>query len=253
MAGPGASRPRPGTGRYRLIEPTVEGNKRAAQRAAAELVAEVDRGKAQPGRGTVSDLLALWMTHIEVQGRAPSTLVRYRSAINANIVPALGHVRVSKLTATQLDAFYAALLKRGLHPLSVRKCHAILSAALHQGVRWGWLERNPIDRTSPPAAQSKEIVPPTIEEVRRLLELCEESHADLGSLIYAAVTTGCRRGELCDLRWGDIDFDNATLVVARSISDVPGDVSVKDTKTHQSRRLALDASTIEVLRRQLFR
>ncbi|MDP9420243.1 MAG: site-specific integrase [Actinomycetota bacterium] len=240
----------PVTGRYRYVSRTVEGNKRAAQRAAADLVVSVERGQVQPGRGTVAKLLEQWMAHIEVQGRAASTLVRYRSAIKVNIVPAIGHLQVPKLTGADLDAFYASLLRRGLNPLSVRKCHAILSAALHQAVRWGWLERSPIARCSPPSAPSKEIVPPTVEEVRRLLELCEKSHADLGSLIYAAVTTGCRRGELCALRWDDVDFEKATLVVARSISDVPGDVSVKDTKTHQARRLALDPSTIEVLLRQ---
>ncbi len=238
------------TGRYKLVERTVEGNKRAAQRAAAELVALVERGGFQPARGSLSELLEQWMTHIEARGRAPSTLVRYRSAIRANIAPALGHMPVSKLTAADLDTFYNVLLKRGLHPLTVRKCHAILSAALRQAVRWGYLDRSPIDRTSPPSSRSREIVPPTIDEVRRLLQLCETTHADLGSLIYVAVTTGCRRGELCALRWDDVDFEKATLVVARSISDVPGDVSVKDTKTHQARRLALDPSTIKVLLRQ---
>lgn len=39
------------------------------------------------------------------------------------------------------------------------------------------------------------------------------------------------------ISWGDIHLVKATHVVARSISDVPGDVSVKDTKTHQCRRL----------------
>lgn len=239
----------PLTGRYRLVERTVEGTKRAAQRAAAELVTQLERGEVQAASGSVADLLDKWMAHLEMRGRAPSTLVRYRSAINVNIKPALGHVRVSKLTAAELDTFYAALLKRGLNPLSVRKCHAILSAALRQAMRWGWLDRSPTDRTSPPSAKAREIVPPTIAEVRKLLDVCERSNADLASLIHVAVTTGCRRGELCGLRWGDVDFDAATLVVARSISDVPGDVSVKETKTHQTRRLALDASTVEVLRR----
>jgi len=89
-----------------------------------------------------------------------------------------------------------------------------------------------------------------VAEVRTLLGLCDGTHDDLGSLIYVAVTTGCRRGELCGLRWSDIDLARSTLVVARAISDVPGEVSVKDTKTHRSRRLALDPSTVEVLRRQ---
>ncbi len=240
----------PLTGRYRYVSRTVEGGKRAAQRAAAELAIAVERGQVRPGRESMAELLEKWMAHLEVQGRAPATLVRYRSAIRANILPALGHVEVVKLTAADLDAFYSSLLSRGLKPLSVRKCHAILSTALRQAVRWGWLERSPIDRTSPPSSRSREIVPPTIVEVRSLLDACERSNSDLASLIYVAVTTGCRRGELCGLRWADVDLDGGTLVVARSISDVPGSVSVKETKTHQTRRLALDQSTVEVLRRQ---
>jgi integrase len=83
-----------------------------------------------------------------------------------------------------------------------------------------------------------------------MLDACDESNPDLGSLIYLALTTACRRGELCGLGWGDVDLDKATLVVARSISDASGEVIVKGTKTHQARRIALDPSTVEVLRRQ---
>lgn len=243
----------PATGRYRYVSRTVEGGKRAAQLAAAELALAVERGHVRPVRGSLAELLEKWMAHLEVQGRAPATLVRYRSAIAANIVPALGHIDVVKLSASDLDAFYASLLARGLKPLSVRKCHAILSASLRQAVRWGWIERSPVDRASPPSARSREIVPPTIAEIRRILDACERSNSDLAGLIYVAVTTGCRRGELCGLRWTDVDLDGATLVVARSISDTPGRIEEKETKTHQTRRLALDASTVEVLRRHLGR
>ena len=71
----------------------------------------------------------------------------------------------------------------------------------------------------------------------------------LTSLIYAAATTGARRGELCGLRWTDVDFETATLTISRSISDAGRMVAVKDTKTHQARRMALDTGTIAVLRR----
>jgi integrase len=81
-----------------------------------------------------------------------------------------------------------------------------------------------------------------------LLGACRADHPELGSLIYLAATTGCRRGELCRLRWNDVDFDDATLTVVRSISDAGRQVSVKDTKTHQARRIALDPSTLDVLR-----
>lgn len=239
----------PGTGRYRYAHKTVEGSKRVAQRAADELAAEVQHGMHLAARGTVAALLEKWMLHLETQDRAPSTMIRYRSAIDVRIVPALGSIELTKLTAADLDAFYGALLKQGLHPFSVRKCHAVLSAALHQAEEWGLIDRNPIVRSSPPPARQREIVPPTINEVRQLIVECERFNPDLARLFMVAATTGCRRGELCGLQWGDIDFEKATMVVARSISDTPGNVVVKDTKTHAARRMALDPMTVELLRR----
>ncbi|MHB8498724.1 MAG: tyrosine-type recombinase/integrase [Acidimicrobiales bacterium] len=59
-------------------------------------------------------------------------------------------------------------------------------------------------------------MPPTIEEVRQLIVECEQFNPDLARLFTLAATTGFRRGELRELHWGDIDFDNATMVVARS-------------------------------------
>lgn len=238
------------TGRYRYLHRDVVGTKRDAQRAAAQLVADVDHGLHQGSRRyTVAELMDRWMDHTETQGRAPSTQTRNRSVIRRNITPHLGTARIDRLGPADLDRFYAALRKSGLKPLTIRKVHAVLGAALHQAVKWGWIDRNPADRASPPTAHAKEIVPPSLAEVRLLLDECDDSNPDLGSLIYVALTSGCRRGELCGLQWDDVDWEKGTLRVARSISDVPGDVSVKDTKTHATRKIALDPSTIEVLRR----
>ena len=238
----------PTTGRYRYVMRQVHGTKRDAQRVADTLASEVARGgHRQSGKRTVSELLEEWMAHLEGQGRAASTLVRYRSAIKSNIVPRLGDVDITKLEPAQIDAFYSKLVASGLTPLSVRKSHAILSAAFHQAVRWGWLDRNPVDRSSPPSARPKEIRPPSIDQLRQLIQACLDDHEDLGTLVYVAATTGARRGELCGLRWSDLDLVTGSVTIARSISDAGSVVAVKGTKTHQVRRLALDPSTIAVL------
>jgi len=239
----------PLTRRWRYITRTVRGGKREAQRAAAELVAEIERGLAPTVRGTVAQLLDQWMAHVEAQGRSPSTLMANRSCIRANIVPALGHLQLSELRAADIDALYARLLAKGLSTLTVRKCHAILSASCRQAVRWGWLDRSPVERATPPSTIGREVVPPTIGEVRTLIRAAEGTNPDLATLIYVAATTGCRRGELCGLRWSDIDLEDETVVIRRAIGDADGKTYVKGTKTHQARRIALDPSTVEVLRR----
>jgi integrase len=242
----------PATGKYEYATKWVHGTKRDAQRAAAALVAEVERGshRTQPGRHSVAELLDEWMAHIEAQGRAATTMARYRSAISANIKPHLGSLAVNKVGPADLDRFYGKLTKAGLGPLSVRKSHAILSAAFNQAVKWGWLDVNPVLRASPPSTRGGEIHPPSREELQQLLEACADSHEELGSLIFVAATSGARRGELCGLRWSDLDLDLATMTISRSISDAGREVAVKDTKTHQARRIALDAATVSVLQSQ---
>jgi integrase len=127
----------PRTGRYQYVTRWAHGTKRDAQNAAAALVIEVQRGShRQTGRHTVSELLEGWMEHIEGQGRAASTLARYRSAISANIKPKIGNLTVNKVGPADLDGFYSQLAKAGLRPLSIRKNHAILSAAFNQAVKW---------------------------------------------------------------------------------------------------------------------
>jgi integrase len=70
---------------------------------------------------------------------------------------------------------------------------------------------------------------------------------DLGPLVWLAMATGARRGELCALRWQHVDTGQGVLVVRASIAQVDGEVWEKDTKPHQRRHIALDNVTIAVL------
>ena len=128
-------------------------------------------------------------------------------------------MQLRKLRAEDLDRFYRALVAKGRSPLTVRHCHAALSAALHQGVKWGWIDRSPTERATPPPVPRAEIEPPSVEEISSVLRELERTDHDLASMVYVAATTGARRGELCALRWRDVDLEHASLVVARSIAD----------------------------------
>jgi integrase len=69
----------------------------------------------------------------------------------------------------------------------------------------------------------------------------------MGVLIWVAMVTGARRGELCGLRWPHIRLPVGYLLITRSVVQRGGQRREKDTKTHQARRVALDERTVVIL------
>jgi integrase len=239
----------PATKRYRYVTTTVHGGRRAAQREAARLVKEATEGKIPLERETLAGLLERWLDHIEARGRAPKTLLENRR-MAVVINEELGTKELRKLRGRDLDGFYDRLRRRGLSSTSVRRYHAVLSASLNQAVRWGLLEHSPTAQATPPGLERNEPAAPSPEMIKRLIEAAQETDSEFATLLFVAATTGCRRGELCGLRWSDVDFENGTLVVRRSVSDLPGRVELRTTKTGLVRRMALDIATIAVLEAQ---
>jgi len=164
----------------------------------------------------------------------------------AALAEELGTKDLQKLKASDLDAFYDRLSRRGLSATSVRRYHAVCSAALNQGVKWGLLERSPAAQASPPSMERNEPDAPTPEQIKLLIERAKKKDPELATLLFVAATTGCRRGELCGLRWSDVDFEKGVLLVRRSVSDLPGRVEIRSIKTGHIRKMALDRATTSV-------
>ena len=112
--------------------------------------------------------------------------------------------------------------------------------ALAQAVRWGWLTSNPASNASPPKVRKPEITPPPLADTRALLAAADERDPDFGTMLRVIAATGARRGEVCALRWSDLDAQAGALTIRRSLAAVVGGPIEKDTKTHAARRIALD-------------
>jgi len=80
-----------------------------------------------------------------------------------------------------------------------------------------------------------------------LLKAAEKRSPDLAVFVWLVMVTGARRGELCSLRWTDIDAEQGDLLIERAYAVRQGSKVVKTTKTHQKRRLALDSGTLDQL------
>jgi len=195
---------------------------RMADRELARMVADVGAGRPTVHATTVEQLLERWFNHLESLGRSPTTLREYRSIARRTVIPALGSVRLDKLTAARLDALYASLTAKGNKPATVRRVHALIGAAFHQAERWGLVEANVSKRASPPPVRQERVASPSPDEVLAIIQVAEQMDPSLARMLLTAAITGCRRGELCGLRWGDLDTATNTLTVTRSVCETAG-------------------------------
>ncbi len=130
---------------------------------------------------------------------------------------------------------------------SIRVVHAILGGAFQRAVRRGWIAVSPIEQTEPPPIPRPNPSPPTAAEAAALLTEAS-ADPDWGTLVMFAMTTGARRGEICGLRWTQLDLDAGVAVFRASIGQIAGERWEKDTKNHHHRRVTLDDEMVGVLR-----
>ena len=192
----------------------VHGTPEAAIAKLDELRAELDHESDVAAADSFADLCRRYVDDRERLGKAPSYVVEMRRKCALLAQTALGARRASEVTAGDLAKIYARLDRDGLGVSGVRAWHALFSGALSAGVRWAELDRN-VARIGQlvPAAPKPTGEAPDPEQVRRYLNAVEAESPTLGALLRLAALTGCRRGELCGLRWSDLDVERATLTV----------------------------------------
>lgn len=241
----------PLTGKKQYRTKYVRGGKRVAQKALAVLVTEVDGGVVAPTRKSVGALLEEWLAHIEHLGRSPSTLYNYRRLVE-QLPEGFKAQPLSKVTPKLVDDLYRHLGTVGKRkPATVLRFHALLRAAFAQAVRWGLVDRNPIDRATPPRVNRAEIKPPAVADVLRVLDRAAASRNPENALVFRLLAaTGCRRGEVCGVQWHDIDFDTdpVRVLIRRAVLEIEKKLIVQGTKTHAVRTVGLDEETAALLR-----
>jgi integrase len=134
--------------------------------------------------------------------------------------------------------------------------HRIISAALRQGRKWGWVTSNVADDATPPTPRKVELSVPSPAQVSALIREAARPSSrapEMAAVITLAALTGMRRGELCGLRWSDVDWRGSAVTVRQSIWQTSDGIGTKTPKTHQTRRLLLGEHAMAVLADRLER
>ena len=198
-------------------------------------------------RQTFGQFLDRWIRDIITPKCRPKTISTYRGLIDRHIKPGLGTIALAKLTAKDIQGFYAQKREQGLAPQTIVHLHALIRACLKYAERSGEIGYSPINRVVAPTSPRADIRPFTIDEATKILEVSAGDR--LAALWSLAFHTGLRQGELLGLRWQDVDADRATLTVLQTIQEIDGKIQVGAPKSKSSRRtVPIESAALDALK-----
>lgn len=173
-------------------------------------------------RETVKSLLEEWLSSIQCRVKE-STMAKYQFYVYRHIIPELGEILLINLTSEDIEKFKMRKLtdgrvdkKGGLSPKTVVDLLSVLKLALLYGEERNYFADGQIKIRNPRQFKTQiNILTPDEQQRLEKSLLYQDDCTHLGIII--ALYTGLRIGEICALRWEDIDFSGATLTVCRTI------------------------------------
>ena len=202
---------------------------------------------------TFIEYLDVWLEGLPQTDMKPRTISDYRNETRRYIKPHLGDVKLTKLTPLHLERLYRTLMAEGgqngrpLSPKTALRVHRVIRKAIGDAERKGILQRNVARLADKPSIAQLAPERPawTADELRTFLAAEGD---ELFALYRLAALTGMRRGELCELRWEDVDFTGQTVRVRKALAMINGTPSVATPKSRRSRRVIdIDERTKQIL------
>jgi integrase len=236
------------TGKYKLLYASTE---KEAYKKLEDALFEQKQGILATGpQQTVKQFLEYWIGDVQKPPMVRlGTYEMYRTVIDKYLIPGLGHIKLQKLTAQQIQSFYGKEMKKGVSAGRIRYINSVLHKALVHAKRIKLIQVNVSDEIELSPAEEHEIEPLTPEQTRLLLQKVREHQ--LEALLTLAITTGMRKGEILGLRWQDIDLQEGVLQIRRTLGYFAHHGFVEgEPKTKKSKhKITLPQFVIDALKR----
>ncbi len=235
-------------GKRRYYNKTITGTKRDAQRHLTSVLGDLDEGTfIEPSKESLNKYLDRWLETSAAPRLRARTARDYREVLARYVREPLGQKPLASITPLDIQSVYSGMLEAGLSPRTVRQTHAVLRSALKQAVKWQLLSRNPADYVDLPRQKRTEMYAMSKDEVKQFLVAARGSQ--WYALFLLAVTTGMRPGEYFALQWKDVNLDDGTVNVTRSLARHKDEWHFDEPKTAKSRRkIKIAPSVAQALR-----
>jgi integrase len=218
----------------------------------AELINQWNKGEYIPdSKATVGEWLIRWLEVYTLKSSRKKirTKETYQSIVEKHLIPALGDIPLQKLTPTHLQQYY------NTSSLS-DKTLSMHQAVIHQALKVAMIQEklikeNPavIVAEKPNEEKSPEMETWEEEDVKRFFSVVKEKGIATEAFYVLALETGLRKGEICGLKWEDINFSKGVLAVRRTLIKAGVNPKLGTPKNGKSRTLSISPSTLDLLRK----
>lgn len=160
-------------------------------------------------QATFAEFADLYM-ELKAGAKAAST-IRRNVEVLKHLVPHFGRKLLNHITREDI-AGYTAARRRVIAPTTVNTELSLFRAILNAAIEWNYLGENPAKGVMLPEEEKE----PVFLQPHEVGVLLEAARGQMRSFIVTAVSTGFRRGELFDLTWKDVRFDQRQVLVPRA-------------------------------------
>lgn len=144
---------------------TEKQNQKALKRFAMDFEDRVKNGRYLDGeKVTFQEFAGRWMDEYAKARLEPTTAEVYGLLLDTHIIPAIGHLRLSRVQPQHLNRMYSGMLMQrkdgkpgGYSPTTVKRVHAIVSSIMSTAMQWNIITENPCRRIKPPKQEKKEV------------------------------------------------------------------------------------------------
>lgn len=180
----------------------------------------------------------------------------YQTYLDKHILPILGDYLITEITPAMLNKMLLDFQKKGYKHSSTIKLYNLLNGIFDMAFMDYSIQINPMQRVQRPkqpkdekqVAESDKAL--TIEQLRYCLDCVSKESLQWQTYIVLCADTGCRRGELCGLQWQDIDFEEESITINRTLNyTVDAGVYTGLPKNGEIRSIDIGSDTIALLKR----
>lgn len=147
-----------------------------------------------------------------------STYAAYALVLENHILPAFGDCEA--LSEKLVQEFVLQKLNGGLSIKTVKDMLIVLRMVMKFGVKNGLMSYQEWDIKYPTVESNKDIEVLTVADHKKILDFIKQNFTFRNLGIYISLTTGLRIGEICGLKWSDINTDKSTITVNRTIERI---------------------------------